>query len=99
MSGTNKIAEVRLRLKNPTIIFDKLFFTFAAQIKKPKRMTAVFHGIGTFFESIFPAVEAIGASSNILFSIIMTIANFIWMWYLVKNKDKYQTNRMEDLPK
>ncbi len=62
-------------------------------------MTAVFHGIGTFFEAIFPTLTAIGASSNILFSILMTIANFIWMWYLVKNKDKYTSNRMEDLPK
>lgn len=59
-------------------------------------MTAVFHGIGTFFESIFPALESIGASSNILFSILMTIANFIWMWYLVKNKDRYSSNSMEE---
>lgn len=59
-------------------------------------MTAVFHGIGTFFESIFPTLQSIGASSNILFSVIMTIANFIWMWYLVKNKDQYTSNSMEE---
>ena len=58
-------------------------------------MTAVFHCIGTFFESIFPTLTAIGASSNILFSILMAIANFIWMWYLVKNKDKYENNTMD----
>ena len=59
-------------------------------------MTAVFHGIGTFFESIFPTLQTIGASTNILFSILMTIANFIWMWYLVKNKDKYTSNSMAE---
>ena len=59
-------------------------------------MTAVFHGIGNFFESIFPFVTSIGAFSNILFSILMAVANFIWMWYLVKNKDKYSTNSMEE---
>jgi hypothetical protein len=58
-------------------------------------MTAVFHGIGDFFESIFPTLQTIGASSNILFSIIMSIANFIWMWYLLKNKDRYNSNSMD----
>lgn len=62
-------------------------------------MTAVFHGIGDFFESIFPALQSIGAASNILFSALLAIANFIWMWYLVKNKDKYRSNSMQDLPK
>jgi hypothetical protein len=59
-------------------------------------MTAVFHGIGTFFESIFPTLQSIGASSNILFSVLMTIANFIWMWYLVKNQDRYTSNSMDE---
>ena len=91
--------EVALRLKKPTSIYTDIIFTFAAQKLKAKNMTAVFHGIATFFESIFPAMQVIGASSNILFSILMATANFIWMWYLVKNKDKYSSNRMEDLPK
>ncbi|MBK9478212.1 MAG: hypothetical protein IPP56_08835 [Bacteroidetes bacterium] len=73
----------------------KIIFTFVAQIYNQKIMTAVFHGIGDFFESIFPALQTIGASSNILFSIIMTIANFIWMWYLVKNKDRFKSNNMD----
>ena len=62
-------------------------------------MTAVFHGIGNLFESTFPLVEAIGAGSNIIFSALLATANFIWMWYLIKNKDKYRSNSMQDLPK
>lgn len=49
-------------------------------------MTAIFKGIATAAESIFPILPSIGALANWFFGLTITIGVIYWLWYDAKVK-------------
>lgn len=49
-------------------------------------MTAIFKGIATAAESIFPLLPSIGALANWFFGLTITIGVIYWLWYDAKVK-------------
>ncbi|MCC6251189.1 MAG: hypothetical protein IT238_01860 [Bacteroidia bacterium] len=50
-------------------------------------MNSFFNSIGSFFESIFPALTAMGRSVNAIFMIIIALGALIWIFYGTKYKE------------
>jgi hypothetical protein len=49
-------------------------------------MTAIFKGIATAAESIFPILPSIGALANWFFGLTITVGVIYWLWYDAKVK-------------
>ena len=59
-------------------------------------MTAIFKGIATAAESIFPILPSIGALANWFFGLTITIGVIYWLWYDAKVKrggDNYMAKK------
>ena len=58
-------------------------------------MTSVWFAIGDFFQSIIPAIKAVGRLGNFFFFFVGFIANAMWIGYMFKateeDKGKYHT--------
>jgi hypothetical protein len=49
-------------------------------------MTAIFKGIATAAESIFPLLPSIGGLANWFFGLTITVGVIYWLWYDAKVK-------------
>jgi len=59
-------------------------------------MTAIFKGIATAAESIFPYLPSFGALLNWFFGISITIGVIYWLWYDAKvrrGSDNYMAKK------